>query len=152
MRNINQVRFGLALACTLCMALGPAGATAGEFPRFSLELEAGPVWQTVNDQQIPIWIADYVLISYGTGAIMAVPAHDQRDFEFAQQYGIDIKSVVEPGPNATSSYPPKGPPKDGPGKTADDKDQVFTGAGIAINSGEFNGLTTEQFKQKITVT
>jgi leucyl-tRNA synthetase len=108
----------------------------------------------VNNQPIPIWIADYVLISYGTGAIMAVPAHDQRDFEFAQQYGIDIKSVVEADPNATSSHspkgPPKGPPKEDPDKTADDKDQVFTGAGIAINSGEYNGLTTEQFKQKIT--
>ena len=51
----------------------------------------------VNGEQVPIWIADYVLISYGTGAIMAVPAHDERDFEFAKQFDIPIKAVVDPG-------------------------------------------------------
>ena len=51
----------------------------------------------VNGEPVPIWIADYVLISYGTGAIMAVPAHDQRDFEFAKQFKIAIRSVVDPG-------------------------------------------------------
>src|SRR5262249_34686717 len=50
----------------------------------------------VNDEKIPIWIADYVLISYGTGAIMAVPAHDERDFEFAKQFKLPIRSVVLP--------------------------------------------------------
>ena len=51
----------------------------------------------VHGEPIPIWVADYVLISYGTGAIMAVPAHDERDFEFAQQFGVDITAVVDPG-------------------------------------------------------
>ena len=51
----------------------------------------------VNGQPVPIWIADYVLISYGTGAIMAVPAHDTRDFEFAQQFDLPIVAVVDPG-------------------------------------------------------
>ena len=50
----------------------------------------------VNGKQIPIWIADYVLISYGTGAIMAVPAHDERDFEFAQKFSLPIIQVVQP--------------------------------------------------------
>src|SRR5262249_20455850 len=50
----------------------------------------------VNNERIPIWIADYVLISYGTGAIMAVPAHDERDFEFATQFGLPIRTVVRP--------------------------------------------------------
>src|SRR5262249_11386977 len=50
----------------------------------------------VNDEQIPIWIADYVLISYGTGAIMAVPAHDLRDWEFALQFQLPIRQVVQP--------------------------------------------------------
>ena len=50
----------------------------------------------VNDEKIPIWIADYVLVSYGTGAIMAVPAHDERDFEFAKQFGLPIRTVVQP--------------------------------------------------------
>src|SRR5205823_1672227 len=50
----------------------------------------------VNDEKIPIWIADYVLMGYGTGAIMAVPAHDERDFEFAKQFGLPICLVVQP--------------------------------------------------------
>ncbi|GIQ98952.1 hypothetical protein CM15mP5_3870 [bacterium] len=49
---------------------------------------------TVNNQKIPIWIADYVLMSYGTGAIMAVPAHDERDYEFAKKFNLQIKEVI----------------------------------------------------------
>ena len=93
----------------------------------------------VNGEPVPIWVADYVLISYGTGAIMAVPAHDERDFEFAQQFGIEIKAVVDPGDTAE----------------ADDRQkilsgqQVYAGQGAAINSGRFDGLSTSDFKQKI---
>ena len=50
----------------------------------------------VNDEKVPVWIADYVLLSYGTGAIMAVPAHDERDFEFARQFGLSIVPVIHP--------------------------------------------------------
>ncbi len=50
----------------------------------------------VNGEDIPVWVADYVLLSYGTGAIMAVPAHDQRDFEFARQFGLPIVPVIAP--------------------------------------------------------
>jgi len=91
----------------------------------------------VNDQKIPIWISDYVLISYGTGAIMAVPAHDDRDFEFATKFELPIIPVVEP-------------------PSAEDAEQVrrgtlcFTGDGTAINSGSFDGLPTPEFKEKIT--
>src|SRR5205814_8729180 len=52
----------------------------------------------VNGERIPIWIADYVLPGYGTGAIMAVPAHDERDWEFAQKFGLPIRAVVSPSP------------------------------------------------------
>ncbi|MFH1667674.1 MAG: leucine--tRNA ligase [Candidatus Komeilibacteria bacterium] len=92
----------------------------------------------VNSKAIPIWIADYVLASYGTGAIMAVPAHDERDFTFAKKYNIEIQQVVE---RAT---------KDDliSAKASADK-EVFTGDGIAINSGEYNGLTTAEFKKQI---
>jgi leucyl-tRNA synthetase len=69
----------------------------------------------VNDERIPIWIADYVLMSYGTGAIMAVPAHDQRDFEFARKFGLDIRVVIQPSDlepivaaDMTESVPAKG--------------------------------------------
>jgi len=83
----------------------------------------------VNDARIPIWISDYVLISYGTGAIMAVPAHDERDWEFATKFNLPIIQVVQP---------PE--PVDG----------CFTGDGTAVNSGQFDGLPTPEFKQRIT--
>ena len=93
----------------------------------------------VSGQPIPIWIADYVLISYGTGAIMAVPAHDTRDFEFAQQFDLPIIAVVDPG------------------KSADvDREAVlagracFVGEGTAIHSGPYDGLPTREFKERIT--
>ena len=83
----------------------------------------------VNQERIPIWIADYVLTGYGTGAIMAVPAHDERDFEFAQKFGLPVKQVVQP---------PEG--KDWQGYTDD---------GIAVNSGFLDGLPTPEAKKKI---
>ena len=92
----------------------------------------------VNQEQVPIWIADYVLVSYGTGAIMAVPGHDERDFEFARQFGIPIKCVVDPGDSASERDAVLA------GET------VFTDHGSAVNSGDFNGLPTAEFKQKIT--
>ena len=94
----------------------------------------------VNGESIPIWIADYVLISYGTGAIMAVPAHDQRDFEFAKQYNIRIRPVVQPGDHV---------PREEAAKILAGE-QVYTETGIAINSGDFNGLATGEFKSRIT--
>ncbi len=93
-----------------------------------------------NGERVPIWIADYVLISYGTGAIMAVPAHDERDFEFAKQYDIPINPVVDPGEAASAALRS--------GVLAGE--QVYTDHGTAINSGEFNGLPTAEFKKRIT--
>lgn len=92
----------------------------------------------VNGKPIPIWIADYVLASYGTGAIMAVPCHDDRDFEFAQQFGLDIVAVVDPGKA-------KGVDRDQvlAGK------QCFIGLGTAVNSGEHDGTPTGELKTKI---
>jgi len=95
----------------------------------------GYAFNPVNGERVPIWIADYVLISYGTGAIMAVPAHDERDFEFAKQFVIDIKPVVAPiGAADAQGLQPLG----------------FFGEGIAINSGVYTGLLTQEFKRKIT--
>ena len=93
----------------------------------------------VNGKQVPVWIADYVLISYGTGAIMAVPAHDTRDNEFATKYEIDIVQVVEP---------PKSSDID-PADVASGK-VCFAGKGVAINSGEFDGKETDEVKSQIT--
>ena len=82
----------------------------------------------VNQEKIPIWIADYVLISYGTGAIMAVPGHDERDFEFAKKFALEIRYVVEPPTPAES---------------------CFTGDGVARNSAFLDGLTTAEAKRRI---
>ena len=90
----------------------------------------------VNGEKIPIWISDYVLISYGTGAIMAVPAHDERDFEFATKFNLPIIQVVRPD-NADDA------------KLCQDSKLCFAGDGTAINSGKFTGLRTPEFKEKI---
>src|SRR5207253_2392204 len=80
----------------------------------------------VNDERIPIFIADYVLMGYGTGAIMAVPAHDERDFEFAKRYGLPVVRVVEPA-----------------GGTAEESEGAFeahTANERLVNSGQFSGM------------
>ena len=94
----------------------------------------------INGAKVPIWIGDYVLISYGTGAIMAVPAHDIRDFEFAQKYGIKIVPVVDPK-NA------KDPAIDSDKVLAGE--QCFAKHGVAINSGQYDGLSTKECKAKV---
>jgi leucyl-tRNA synthetase len=94
----------------------------------------------VNGERIPIWIADYVLMSYGTGAIMAVPAHDERDHEFARQYDLPIIEVVEP-PTADMRHP----------EAIEEAvlAEAFTGHGIAVNSGFLNGLPTADAKARM---
>lgn len=93
-----------------------------------VELEGIKAINPTNQEEIPVWIADYVLADYGTGAIMAVPAHDERDFAFAKKFDLPIVEVVEGGT------------KEGP----------LTDYGILINSADFNGLTSEEAKEKIT--
>ncbi|MFQ6773000.1 MAG: leucine--tRNA ligase [Clostridia bacterium] len=83
----------------------------------------------VNDKQIPIYISDYVLASYGTGAIMAVPAHDDRDYDFAKKFNIDIIQVIDGG---------------------DISEKAYTGDGVHINSGFLNGLNKTDAIDKIT--
>ncbi len=84
----------------------------------------------VNGERIPIWIADYVLMSYGTGAIMAVPAHDQRDFEFARKYGLEVRPVIQPEGME---------PLDGGSMT-----EAVTEYGAMINSGPLTGTPVDQ--------
>lgn len=87
----------------------------------------------VNNAEIPIWISEYVLMGYGTGAIMAVPAHDERDWEFATKYHIPIIEVVKPAGNETS----------------DITKEAFSSEGVAVNSDFINGLKTEKAKKKV---
>ena len=83
----------------------------------------------VNGKQIPIYISDYVLMSYGTGAIMAVPAHDQRDFDFAKKFGLDIIPVID---------------SDDPEIDVNHLTQAFDAEGTMINSGKFNGMNNRK--------
>ncbi|MBN2367057.1 MAG: leucine--tRNA ligase, partial [Calditrichaeota bacterium] len=87
----------------------------------------------MNGEQIPVWIADYVLMSYGTGAVMAVPGHDERDFEFATRYELPIRKVILQ-PQTEESDP---------------MTEAYTGAGKMVNSGPFSGLSSEEGIEKI---
>jgi leucyl-tRNA synthetase len=92
----------------------------------------------LNGDRVPIWISDYVLISYGTGAIMAVPAHDDRDWEFAKKFGLPIVQVVASTKQYESGHDFSKEPE-----SCDIED------GYSVNSGEFTGMTTEDAKRKI---
>jgi len=106
-----------------------------EFERTKLEKEKTGVFigfyclNPVNNEEVPIWIGDYVVATYGGGAVMVVPAHDKRDFDFAKKYGLKIKEVVSGG---------------------NILEDAFVEYGKLINSGEFNSLASEKAIEKIT--
>ena len=113
-----------------------------DLERAELTKEKTGVWtgasaiNPVNGKEIPVWVADYVLMTYGTGAIMAVPAHDVRDFEFAREFSLEIIQVIDDGGSAE--------------KDAKDKlTQAYTGAGKLINSGEQSHKDSESAKNAI---
>ena len=87
----------------------------------------------ISGQRIPIWVANFVLMSYGTGAVMSVPAHDGRDFEFAKKYNLPIQQVIAPSNDDW-----------------DIENAAFTDAGVLINSAEFDGMPSVQAQQTIT--
>ena len=89
-----------------------------------------------SQERVPIWVADFVLMSYGTGAIMAVPAHDERDFEFCSKYGIAIRPVIRP--------------VDGALAVPASMKEAFGDYGIVENSGEFSGLSSEEARRRMT--
>ncbi len=108
-----------------------------EIERMSLEREKTGVFtgayviNPMNNAEMPVWIADYVVASYGTGAIMAVPSGDERDFEFARKYNLPIIEVVSPDGELHGS------------------EHCFSDYGIAVNSGEYSGLKTENAQNRI---
>ncbi|MDP3899483.1 MAG: leucine--tRNA ligase [bacterium] len=95
-----------------------------------VELKGVTAINPVNGGEIPVWTADYVLAGYGTGSIMAVPAHDQRDYEFAKKYDLNIVEVISGG---------------------DISKEAYTGNGLMINSGEFDGKDSQEAKKEISV-
>lgn len=87
----------------------------------------------LTGEKFPLWTADYALVEYGTGAVMAVPAHDERDFEFAKVYNLDIKVVIQDPENPSNC-----------------ENEAFVGEGVLINSNEFDGMKNTQAKKAIT--
>jgi len=110
-----------------------------EVERLSTEKEKDGVFigayvvNRLNGERVPIWIADYVLLSYGTGAVMGVPAHDERDFIFAKKYGLPIRVVIAP-----------------PEWKGEELEEAYIEAGTMVNSGQFNGLPSEQGMEAIS--
>ncbi|MCE2462688.1 MAG: leucine--tRNA ligase [Dehalococcoidia bacterium] len=109
-----------------------------EIERLSAEKEKTGVFlgsyaiNRLNGEQVPIFIADYALMGYGTGAVMGVPAHDQRDFEFARKYGLPIRLVIAPS-----------------GWAGGDLEEAYLEEGSMVNSGQFDGLPSSQGKEAI---
>lgn len=122
-------------------------ARKSDLERTELAKEKSGVWtgafavNPVNGEKIPIWIADYVLLGYGTGAIMAVPAHDERDWEFAQKFGLPIREVVSPEPRLGLG---------GESPCSAEPLECFAGEGYAVNSGPLDGLPTVEAKRDIS--
>ncbi len=87
----------------------------------------------ITGEAVPVWVANFVLMSYGTGAVMSVPAHDERDYDFAKKYGLNIKQVIQPEKGEWYI-----------------EEAAFTDAGVLINSGEFDGLKSNKAKKTIT--
>ena len=94
----------------------------------------------VNGEKVQLWIANYVLMDYGTGAVMAVPAHDERDFQFAKKYNLDLKIVVNPVDKNGNLEE----------VSVEKMENALTVPGVLVNSEEFNGLNSNEAKEKIT--
>jgi len=93
-----------------------------------------------NGEVIPVWIADYVLVTYGTGAVMAVPAHDERDGAFAKKYKLPVKTVIVPNKGGVAADK----------KSPEKNNEPFCEFGTLVDSGEFTGLSSEEARKKIT--
>jgi leucyl-tRNA synthetase len=104
-----------------------------EIERLSTEREksgvptGGFVLNPLSGEQVPVWVGDYVVMTYGTGAIMAVPGHDQRDFEFARKFDLPVREVIAPAEGEQGELT-----------------EAYTAPGVMVNSGEFEGLSSEQ--------
>jgi len=119
--------------CDLVSRQSEQERTADDKPKRGVSIGA-QVRNPANGELIPIWIADYVLAEYGTGAVMGVPAHDQRDFVFARQYELPVQQVIIPESSDEHAF----------------EGCAWTEAGVLIHSGRFDGLPSDEAKQAIT--
>ena len=121
----------LAEFIAACKKQSVAEADMATMPKLGMDTGIKAI-HPISGEQVPVWVANYVLMDYGSGAVMAVPAHDQRDFEFATEYGLPIKQVIAPVYD-------KGNNKEN-GEDIDLASAAFVDKGILVNSDEFDGL------------
>lgn len=103
-----------------------------------------------SGEELPVWVGNYVLMEYGTGAVMSVPAHDERDFEFATQFGLPIKTVILSEPPASAGGQKGGSETNWPPANAGGSDFAFTDYGFLVNSGNWSGKPSEQAIERMT--
>ena len=123
----------LANFCEQCKHIKIAEAELATLEKQGIRIDGIEAIHPLTGEALPIWVANFVLMQYGTGAVMAVPAHDQRDFEFAQHYQLPIKQVIQPLDDSIWDFTKK----------------AMVEKGKLINSGEFNNLTSEQACERI---
>ncbi|MGI8638866.1 MAG: leucine--tRNA ligase [Pyrinomonadaceae bacterium] len=99
-----------------------------------------------SGEELPVWVGNYVMMEYGTGAVMSVPAHDERDFEFAKKFNLPIREVVQSPKSKVQSQEEV---EDQKPKTKDQIEEAFTDYGIVVNSGEWSGKTSEDAKKEM---
>ena len=109
-----------------CMKTDAAEATLETMEKKGMPLGIAAI-HPLTGEEVPLWVANFVLMSYGTGAVMAVPGHDERDWEFAKKHGVEIKQVIAPAD----------------GSEIDIQEQVFTDKGVLVNSGDYDGMDYE---------
>jgi leucyl-tRNA synthetase len=109
-----------------CVKTDAAEATLETMEKKGMPLGIAAI-HPLTGEEVPLWVANFVLMSYGTGAVMAVPGHDERDWEFAKKHGVEIKQVIAPAD----------------GSAIDIQEQVFTDKGVLVNSGDYDGMDYE---------
>jgi len=130
------------------LAFSERARRQGTVARSDAAVEKEGVWtgtycvNPVNGEKVPLWVANYALMEYGTGAVMAVPAHDQRDFEFAKKYGLAIRVVIQPSEPAAEAAGQS--PGAGPTLRPEDLTEAYVGPGTMVNSGAMSGTPTPE--------
>jgi leucyl-tRNA synthetase len=138
-RRAAEARPEVATFIERLKALPPEERTGEDAPKEGVATGLRAV-NPATGEAVPVYVASYALMEYGTGAVMAVPAHDQRDFEFAKAHGLAIRVVIDPAPGAEAAAP----------LDPATMERAFTDAGVMTRSGEFGGLPSEEGKAKVT--
>ena len=126
-----------------------ATRTREDKEKTGVELKGIIAKNPANNEEIPVWIADYVLDEYGTGAVMAVPCHDSRDFAFAKKFGLPMKQVILPTFSKSEIRNAKSEINYNDQSSKQECQAAYEGEGVLVNSGKFNGFKSEEARKKI---